>query len=388
MAVKVCINGQMQKIDTLWHKPVTFINGQKKTLTKAWTFINGTKHLLWGQEGVHVDYIKATGAVSGYSDIIAVGEDWLITSGQGNGDYENVVRWNIANVSNPSVVQNAAWGTVNFNGFNGYKSVGANNMFFSADTTQMTSTAGNELLVNPSTGVITINDTLSTTANNSAKTIGVVGSQFVSYRLLRASGYGGLKWTYGTQYYFDTTMVRQTGESDPGSGNFHYYIEGSGAIQTSNTEVLVRTNKGTYALSSSAFTQKSTTIGDLLMYDGTYIIAKTQTGFGVYNKSTLAEVMHHDADSGDTSLFIGKNGNYYYTAEFNTNAAKLLVLDASDLSTVWSVDMPLDPFGDGSGMNFWTNAFARPQVTQTGYLGVSGHFSGSTRIIRISQLFS
>ena len=386
MAVKVCINGQTNKIDTTLHKPVIFLNGSKKVLAKAWTFVNGEKIQLWGQEGVHIDYIKANGLVSGYNDIIAVGENWLITSGQGNGYYENVVRWDISNVSSPTVVQNAAWGTVKFNGFNGYKSVGSNSMYFTADTTEMSLTAGNELLVNPQTGVITINDSLSTTANQSAKVIGVVGLQFLSYRQLRASGYGGLKWTYGTQYYFDTTMVRQTGDSTPGAGGFFYYKEGSGSIQTSNTEVLVQTNLGTYLLSASAFTEKSTTIGDLLMYDGTYIIAKRQNGFGVYNKTNLSEVRYHDADSGDSSIFIGKNGNYYYTVEYNSSSAKLLVLNVSDLSLKAEVELSVDPFDDG--MNFWDTAFARPQVTQSGFLGVSGRTGlANTRIIRFSEMF-
>lgn len=387
MAVKVCINGQMQKIDTLWHKPVTFINGQKKTLAKAWTFINGTKHLLWGQEGVHIDYIKATGAVSGYSDIIAVGDNWLITSGQGNGYYDNIVRWNIANTSNPSVVQNAAWGTVNFNGFNGYKSVGANNMFFSANTTAGTTTAGNELLINPSTGVVSVNNTFSTTGNDSAVVRGMIDNTFVSVLILTSYTHVGqttIKTTYGSKYYFGTTLNRTTGTLD----DKFYFSAGDGIVQATSGVGLIRTNKGTYGLSTSSLSQKSTTIGKLLMYDGTYIIANRPNGFGVYNKTSLAEVRYHDADSGYNSLFVGKNGDYYYTIEYNASSAKLLVLNVSDLSSRWQTDLPIDPFGDGAGMNFWANAFARPQVTQSGFLGVSGRFNGSTRVIRFSELFS
>ena len=48
MAVKVCINGQMKKIDTTLYKPVIFLNGSKKVLAKAWTFVNGEKIQLWG----------------------------------------------------------------------------------------------------------------------------------------------------------------------------------------------------------------------------------------------------------------------------------------------------------------------------------------------------
>ena len=100
MAVKVCINGQMKKIDTTLHKPVIFLNGQKKVLAKAWTFINGTKVQLWGQDGVQVDYIRADGLLSGWNKMVAIGESWATVAGSRSGT-PSVSRLNISNISSP-----------------------------------------------------------------------------------------------------------------------------------------------------------------------------------------------------------------------------------------------------------------------------------------------
>lgn len=378
MAVKVCVNGQMKQVDTVLHKPVIFLSGQKKVLSKAWTFINGEKIQLWGQEGVNIDYIRANGIVSGYSDIISIGDNWMVTSGA-NTYYDDVVRWDISNLSSPSMVQKVKWGKIATNGYNGFKSESDTILYFNANRGAGQTTAGNELTIDPSTGVVEINNSFSTTGNDSAGFVGMIGNDFVSVKII--SKHTSLGYiTYGSKYYFNSTLKHTTGaETD------WFYYGGGSVVQTTSSIGLAKTNKGIYALSANSMTQKSTTVGDILMLDGSNVIAKRTNGYGVYDKTTLAEVDYYDADAGKTVLFVGKNGDYYYHIEYDNSGAKLVVLNDSDLTVRWAGDLPLDPFNEG--VNFWATAVARPQKSKSGYLGVSGQQSSNTRIIRFSQMF-
>lgn len=382
MAVKVCINGQMKKIDTTLHKPVIFLNGQKKVLDKAWTFINGEKIQLWGKEGVQIDYIRANGLISGQNKIVAIGENWAVLNSAGT-YYDYVNRVDISNLSNPTLIQSVSWGTVVPNGYNGYRSSG-DGWCFNASTSAGQTSSGNELSINPSTGVVSINRTYSTTSINGAGFRGVNDSYFMFYSIetyYAPIGNTRIKITYGSRFYFNNSQRYTIGTTS----DAHYVNQTGYPVQINAGDFLLKTTKGTYLANYSGITQKTSTQLNLFMLDGNDVVSvEGGNTIRFLNKSSLAVSKTYSAASGYSLLFLGKNGTYYYFIEYKSDDAKLRVVKQSDMSLAFEESLPVDPFNDG--VDFWATCTTIPQITKSGYLGVSGSEAGKLRIVRFSEL--
>ena len=382
MAVKVCINGQMKKIDTTLHKPVIFLNGQKKVLDKAWTFINGEKIQLWGKEGVQIDYIRANGLLSGQNKIVAIGEDWAVVNSAGT-YYDYVNRVDISNLSNPSLVQQVAWGTVTPNGYNGFRSSG-DGWYFNASTSVGQTSSGNELNINPSTGVVSINRTYSTTDINGAPFAGVNNSYFMFCSVetyYYTIGNRRIRMAYGSRFCFNNVQRYTIGTTS----DSHYVTQPGYPVQINAGDFLLKTTKGTYLANYSGITQKTSTQLNLFMLDGDDVLCKDGDNVIKFlNKSSLAVSKTYTAASGYNVVFVGRNGTYYYFVEYKSDDAKLRVVKQSDMSLAFEESLPVDPFNDG--VDFWATCTTVPQITKSGYLGVSGSVTGNLRIVRFSEL--
>lgn len=112
MVLKIAINGEKKSIAGRTSRPVIFINGVKKRLTKGITFINGEKKYLWGT-GNKIDVFTMTNTVyTGYNvgTPIYIDEKRLALDG--------LTILDIRNTSVASTIQNYAWG--GFGVFSGY----------------------------------------------------------------------------------------------------------------------------------------------------------------------------------------------------------------------------------------------------------------------------
>lgn len=125
MALKVWYNGSMKSI-TNPYKLVTFVNGQKKYLTKGVTFINGQKKVLWdiGQVKIDswtLDQLGFSGAQ--YVPIGMQADYGKVVYNVGN--YIN--RNNISNISSPTLENSVQNGFVN--SWDSARSTGTNLIF-------------------------------------------------------------------------------------------------------------------------------------------------------------------------------------------------------------------------------------------------------------------
>ena len=378
MGAKVCINGVMKKIDTTLHKPVVFVNGTKKTIKKACTFVNGNKVILWGQPGVLVDYIKSDGLLTRCVPF-AIGENWLVCNNS-----KAVVRLDISNLSNPSVIQSVGWGVAKFNG---YKS-GSGHAYYDADATTNTSGSGNELDLNTATGEITVARSSSCTFTASGG--GVLGSvnDYIVFGDSFGARVGSMYNTYGSNYYFNSTKRYSTGSQ---SGTWLYLANKNG-IQISNTQLLVRlagsANTGHYIATYTGISQKNSDGSTNYVFaDGNTIIGTRLGSLVASNISTMATEHTYTPESDTTMRFVGRNGNYYYLIEYTANSAKLRLLNVSDLTSAWTQDLPLNPFDDEGITNFWSSMSFVAHISQTGFLAVAGTALNKTRVVRFSTLF-
>lgn len=394
MAVKVCINGEMKKIDTTLHKPVIFLNGEKKVLAKAWTFINGEKKTLWGQAGVQVDLIRGDGILAGNNSLVAIGENWATMAGNGGGD-NYVSRIDISNLSLPSVIQTVAWG---------YK---VRNNTFLSDTSKLvfygrvSSGTLNRLACNYSSGAITVENSY---AMAGYTPIGDIGGSSIEYETLRRAFTQptSLTRTYGTRFYVNGSAAYSFGHqpSSVSDSNYGPYLSSVGLQYASNAWYGIfrgygsyLSDTGTWSIGTASASKVSSSLFQMQFIDGDNIVCDGNT-INLVDKTSLA-VVYSGEDltlNGMTFKNIGRNGDYYYVVQYPSTAVlngvvTLYLFDKDDLSTVYTQTLPSDPFGEYGGVStFWNNCVASPQTTGSGFLGVSATSSGIFRIVRFSEL--
>lgn len=399
MAVKVCINGQMKRIDTTLHKPVIFLNGQKKVLSKAWTFVNGEKKMLWGQPGVRVDLISSDGLVSGTNAITAVGENWLVTTN--NSNYVN--RIDISNLSSPSLIQSVAWGSRGRT--NGFLST-ANKLVFYGNA----SGTLNRLACDFATGGVSVEKSY---VNSSGLLVGDIGSSSIGWgnktkTFVRPgpSGSGTISMTWGSDVYVNNSVAYSIGHqpSSVSDSNYGPYITSMYLQVTSTSWYGYCWGKGSYASQSGIYTMTTSSmskIGDSITggepyyLDGSNMVT-LDSSVNYVDKSTLAVAYSSAVITGNgmTAKIIGRNGDYVYVVQYPTTAVTdgvvtLYLLDKTNLTTVYTQVLPTDPFGENSGSSiFWNRCLYNPQVSGSGFLGVSGNVSGQLRIVRFSELLN
>lgn len=394
MALKVQLSTGMKELETRIHKPVTFINGEKKILSKGITFINGQKKYLWGADGVPVDYIKSDGVACGY--VHAIGETWMHTSGNGN-----VFEFNISNLDNPSVVQRTAWGNVL--SYCGYQSTGTDMVF---------SCAGKKMVVDPS-GSITI-PVSHTTAGTHFR--GITNGYSVGTSILTKTFTTSGRITtyqYGNNYYWNGSLAYSTGTPPASAGGSYTQLivatdvsatpsssvnplilqRDACLIQNGDNSLLVNLASNQTGLSGlySATPSGVTKIRDLKfglnMLDGNYICGNgtTAESFCLYDSSFVA-VKTYTLTGWKLSL-IGRLGDYYYLLARKDGVSKLIVLTNDNLTFVLETVLPVDPFEENSGADsFWGSIKIIPQVSKTGFLGASYYNSGVFRCVRFGEL--
>lgn len=397
MADKVCINGQMKRIDTTLHKPVIFLNGQKKVLAKAWTFINGEKVQLWGQAGIQVDYIKSDGLVSGWNIAVAIGEDWATLSGSRSGT-PRVTRLNIANIDSPTVIQTVNWGYWPRN--NTYLSDSNYLVFYgyNYDTHAL-----NRLKTAYSDGTVSV-DASYTTAGKTL--IGDIGNYSFEYETLTKTFAQPQTLTrqYGTRFYSNGSSAYSVGTqpTSVSDGNFGPRLTTVGLQYDSSNWYGIflgsgsySTNSGTWKMGVASASKVSGTSYNMSFLDGNNIVVRGGSSIQLLNKTSLSVVYSGETltDNGMSFKIIGRNGNYYYVVQYPSTAVAggvvtLYLFDATDLSTVYTQTLPSDPFNENSGVSsFWNNCVPSPQNTGSGFLAVSGEGNAQIRIVRFSELF-
>lgn len=407
MAVKVCVNGQMKAINTNLHKPVIFLNGQKKVLDKAWIFINGQKKLLWGETGVQIDYISSTGSLGG-GNLFAIGNDWADCYYSGT-----VYRINISNLSNPTLIQSVAWGSVE--NFNGYQTTSGNMVFSTSYLTGMPSTTtSNKMVVNPATGVITINRTDTYGNFYLQQTDGMLATYSTRSKSF-ATSHSTISIQYGTNFYWNGVLKYSTGREPTSASDTSGLLKLNGnALQVGQNSILFNLtgnygNPGLYVGNDSTYSRVNNAKGGLDLYDDnaivrsyysgsvTFVSGAPTTKLSIMDKTSYNDLYSYDVDfdnTGNVLKFLGCVGDYYYVIVMpnNSNATsgvKLVLLDKSNLSVVFTKDLPADPFGENSGrITFWSTCKGMPQVSQTGFIGAGTYTTGSKlRIVRFSEIF-
>ena len=400
MAVKVCINGQMKKIDTALHKPVIFLNGQKKVLSKAWMFVNGEKKMLWGQPGVQVDLIKSDGIVSSTNRIKAIGDDWLVMATFAN----QINRIDISNISNPTLLQTVSWGdSLGDYRNSGYLSDSTKFVFYGVYGDTL-----NRMACDYSTGVVTVEK--SYVMSNSERKIGDIGNSSIGSKdKTRSINGGSLRW--GSDVYVNNSLAYSVGNYSSTSSygpliSFQY-------LQYSSSAWYIRclaqgsysSQNGLSRMTISEITKiNSTSINSLEDYflDGNNIAGVYPTmvrnTVELIDKDLLSVVSSNTL--GDTNYeikLVGRIGSCYYVIKIPRSRVNnlglettLYLLDATDLTNVvYTQTLPTDPFGEYNGTGeFWNNCFVCAQNSGSGFLGVSEDASGKIRVVRFSELLN
>lgn len=394
--IKVKLPTGMEKIDVNLHKPVIFLNGQKRVLDKAWVFVNGEKKMLWGEMGVNIDYIQPS---SDIGNIFAIGENWVDTSNS-----QMISLWDMSNLSNITLKESVGWGNVGYQ--NEYQSTDDNLIYFGD-----TSVNCNKMKLNPNTGELTVLSTINGLDNhivqghtNSATLRTEVLSRYFPNTSRVSSTVPGVTLQYGTNFYWNGTARYSTGRRPSSTSDSNYRLMISDGVLQIEDEALLINMSGTYDTGSGLYSAtisgvnklSGTMYGDIVMLDGDKICCANKTDFYTINKNNFSELYRMSVGSSDVLRFIGKLGGYYYLVKvvnYNLTSAeaKLILLDADDYSVAWEQDIPADPFWDydGKGMFWYDNRFkAVIQNSRTGFLGAYYRDSsaGTVKIVRFSGL--
>lgn len=193
MALKVAINGEKKSIAGRTSRPVVFINGVKKRLTKGLTFVNGEKKYLWGTEN-KIEVFTMTNSIytSTYvAEPIYIDEKRLALGG--------LAILDISNKSSATTVQSYGWG-----GFGVLNAYSENSTTYSSGV--RTDGVINEIVYNGGdTGLVRYAFTISfSDANRGARL------NNGNYLIIRADGpYSG--FTYRYYLYKNNTQIQDLG---------------------------------------------------------------------------------------------------------------------------------------------------------------------------------
>lgn len=401
MALKIWLNNSMKKIDTNLHKPVTFINGTKYKLDKAWTFVNGEKKQIWGETGVQIDYISSTGTLS-CGTIFCIGETWAC------GSYnKNVYRIDISNLNNPTLITNpVAWGVAGY--YSSYLSNGTDSIFHAYNSTN---SQVNRLKVDINGNVSAIKS-----FNYSGSSLnGFVNNYAFSTTPLThivSTTHTTTSYKYGTDYYWNTEKKYTTGTwSSSPYQNYTAVFYSEGGLQIDDNTLLINISanpgassshglyKATYGgltkVNSNQITRMKLLDGNVIcrtLYQGGGLATQNSNTLAIIDKTSYAE-LHRYPSSSDNSHrihFLGKIDSYYYvitipSSDTVSGEVKFVVLNSSDLSVVFEKQLPDDPFNEDNGKaTFWVNGSCTPQISNTGFLAFS-RFVPATLSLRIAR---
>ncbi|MBQ1758980.1 MAG: hypothetical protein IIZ94_04775 [Prevotella sp.] len=414
--IKVQLPTGMKKIDVNLHKPVVFLNGQKRSIDKAWVFVNGEKKLLWGEIGVAIDYIEPSLDIG---SVFAIGENWVDTSNGGVVSF-----WDMSNLSNITLKESVGWGDVGYQ--NEYQTTSGHPIYYGN-----TSVNANKMELNVNTGDLNVlssingldNHTFTGNSNSYAFRTETLKKSFVNTsRVGRTPSSTVVTLTYGTNFYWNGSSRYSTGRvpSSTSDSNYALYMSGSG-LQIDDNAFLINmvgtysTGEGLYRAEYSGLTKiQASQVRNMEMLDGNKICCSVfvNTQSGVYYTGYVAPTDFYIVHSGNFSelfrmsvadqrknvlRFVGELNGYYYLVKAmnysNEYAAevKLLLVDKETYQTVWEQDLPVDPFNQFSGKGtFWASQYttATVQKSQTGFLALTyrDSTSGVVKIVRFGGL--
>ena len=390
MALKVWLNNSMKKIDTSLHKPVVFLNGDKYRLDKAYTFVNGVKHQVWGENGVVVDYIKSDGVLGGGTPF-AVGENWLNCYNN-----NNIYRIDISNLSNPTLIRQIAYGNVQL--YNNYQSTSTDKIFGAWNSNTNTNY---KLKMDNSTGEIVVlssgNITASSSNTSFTSFMGITNDYFVNvfsdlYSMRPVVMYNRYIYWNNVRKY-DTNVIMPYYYFQDNENSFigvvgHLYRFSLSGTTDLNVSLPVSSYANTLVNASSI------KFPFQIFDDGTYVYTSGNTV--IYKRAiadlgtNIATYTESDIDNYKLRL-LGQIGSYLYCLRIPKSSSladpviKLILLNISDLSSAYEQVLPNDPFDEYSGATtFWMNSLAMPQISETGFIAF-GMYESSGLKMRIAR---
>lgn len=386
MVLKINLNGKKVSITGTNQPPITFIDGEKKRLTRGITFINGQKKVLWDIYGLQIDYITGLSQISGNSWLypVFVNQKNLVLYASNN----NIIKYNIENVSSPVVESTVKLGQVC--GFSLPDSTDDNLVYYAYTTTSPY--VAQQININPSTCEISASNTVSFTATPGKG--GLLGTN------------SWLGWKYKNagrvvRFYLNNTLAYS-----------YAYYSGSGSVSGSgNDPFLAKRDASTFIgtkptvnLGDSIATYNATELQErisgvdyrhIMVDDAGNIAAAGLSGFGLYNQSFDVIKQVSPTGANRTCALLGRIRDYYYVGEYayNKNAGDtnvyLRIFDANtgELFEQHTLDLP--------AVSNWSNVdsdnllYTMPQLSKTGALvfvwrpGVTATENQNTVVVRV-----
>lgn len=354
MALKIAINGEKKSIAGRTSRPVVFINGVKKRLTKGLTFVNGEKKYLWGLES-KIEVFTMTNSIytSTYvAEPIYIDEKRLALGG--------LAILDISNISAATTVQSYGWG--GFGVLSG----------FSENSTTYSSGVGssgvlNEIVYNGGdTGLVRYAFTVNWSGDTG------VGARLNNgnYLIIRVDGpYSG--FTYKYYLYKNNTQIQNLG-----SGAYTLAENvGDGILAYKNSDLYKITESG---IGNKIFTAQYGSINAVRCFDG-YIYVQTNLylykldgSYGVVWSCDLREYLSgSDLTLGINKLIgIGQDGKCYVLVSGKTGAKTTnFIIKEISLATGEVVNIyPFTHYNESGGLiQDWR---VGSYVSNSGYLGL------------------
>lgn len=364
MVLKINLNGKKVPITSVGRPLITFINGEKKRLTRGITFVNGQKKVLWDIHSLQIDYLTGMYQLSGYKELypVFVNSTNLVLSTADS----NIIKYNIENVSSPAVESTVKLGRVC--GFSLPDSTDSNLVYFAYVSS--TPYATQQININPTTCAISASNTVSFTATPGQG--GLLGTNnWLGWKFMNAA-----KLVY---FYLNETKVYD-----------YVYYSGSGSVSGGNGPFLAKRDATTfvgtkptvnqgYSIATYNATELQERISgvdyrDIMVDSNGNIAAAGRSGFGLYNQTfdTIKQVPLTGENR--TSALLGRIRNYFYVVEYatkETTADKntyLRIFDANtgELFEQHTLDLP----AVSSWSSVKENNLLRtmPQLSKTGAL--------------------
>lgn len=318
MVLKINLNGKKVSITGTNQPPITFIDGEKKRLTRGITFINGQKKVLWDTKDLKIDIIDGVyDLFNGSAKVIWASNNKVILSTES--PYArtlNISRWNIENKSNPIVENTVALGSVV--GFSSIDTTDTNMVYYAVSGTQ----SAQQININPNTAEITASNPVSMTGTYWGRTSGglIGNSDWLGYHLNTNTSW---------HIRLNSTLIASFGYTGTGTV--------SGAINIGNmakrdaTSYLLHTVSGTAQNINHSVSIVDSTgiIGGVndanfcdILVDPEYnhIVCCGDDGYIVYDM-TFKRINYSTPPAGRTYRLLGRIRDYYYVLIQNKNSS-------------------------------------------------------------------
>lgn len=296
MPLKVQINGKKFNATRTGISPVTFINGQKKRLSKGVTFINGQKKIVWDVHGLQIDYV-ALGMDAAYP-VYATNDRVVICTASG---YVN--RYNISNISAPTLENSVQMGIVC--SFSSIDSTDSKVVFYAYNNT---SKYCQQINISLDALSITGEKKINWTPSPEIKMCGLINSSYLCQTgITELTFYYNNNKSYSYSYNVGTNVYIQS-----------RFVRFAKLNSTTFVGTYVRARQaGLATYTSSGYTERITDQSyDSIMIDGENIVCAGDTGFSIYNNS-FSRIAHSEFNKINKKYaLVGRIRDFYYVVEY------------------------------------------------------------------------